>query len=99
MQSPVRLECTPCTAASACSCYLCFACCTAAWQLCRLRCAQRARLPCPAAAQGVAHEVLALEVLIQMLEVPSEDSVEVAVEFTKEVGAYLKEVVPQGLHR
>jgi hypothetical protein len=49
--------------------------------------------------QGVAHEVLALEVLIQMLESPSEDSVEVAVEFVKEVGAYLKEVVPQGLHR
>ncbi len=47
----------------------------------------------------MAHEVLALEVLIQMLEVPSEDSVEVAVEFTKEVGAYLKEVVPAGLHR
>lgn len=48
--------------------------------------------------QGVAHEVLALEVLILLLEVPSEDSVEMAVEFVKEVGAHLQEVAPQGLH-
>ncbi|KXZ52169.1 hypothetical protein GPECTOR_10g798 [Gonium pectorale] len=48
--------------------------------------------------QGVAHEVLALEVLILLLETPSEDSVEMAVEFVKEVGAHLQEVAPQGLH-
>ncbi|GFR42187.1 hypothetical protein Agub_g3072 [Astrephomene gubernaculifera] len=48
--------------------------------------------------QGVAHEVLALEVLILLLEQPSEDSVEMAVEFVREVGAHLQDVVPQGLH-
>lgn len=49
--------------------------------------------------QGVVHEVLALELLILLLEAPSEDSVEVASEFTKEVGAYLQDVAPQGLHK
>lgn len=48
--------------------------------------------------QGVAHEVLALELLILLLEQPSDDSVEVAVDFTKEVGAYLQDVAAQGLH-
>jgi pre-mRNA-splicing factor CWC22 len=48
--------------------------------------------------QGVAHEVLALEMLILMLEQPSADSVEMACEFVKEVGAYLQDVAPQGLH-
>lgn len=47
--------------------------------------------------QGVAHEVLALEMLLLMLEHPSNDSVEMAVDFTKEVGAYLSDVVPAGL--
>ncbi len=49
--------------------------------------------------QGVVHEVLALELLILLLEQPSDDSVEVAGDFTKEVGAYLQDVAPQGLHR
>ncbi len=60
-----------------------------------------ARAPTPNSqlrGQGVAHEVLALEVLILLLEVPSEDSVEMSVEFVKEVGAHLQEVAPQGLH-
>mmetsp|Transcript_18928 Transcript_18928/g.34313 ORF Transcript_18928/g.34313 Transcript_18928/m.34313 type:complete len:574 (-) Transcript_18928:169-1890(-) len=48
--------------------------------------------------QGVAHEVLALEILILLLEEPSEDSVELAVDFVKEVGAYLQDVAPQGLY-
>lgn len=48
--------------------------------------------------QGVLHEVLALEVLILLLENPSDDSVEMAVEFCKEVGAYLQDVAPAGLH-
>ncbi|KAF6265057.1 hypothetical protein COO60DRAFT_1697935 [Scenedesmus sp. NREL 46B-D3] len=48
--------------------------------------------------QGVLHEVLALEMLILLLENPSDDSVEMAVEFCKEVGAYLQEVAPAGLH-
>ncbi len=37
--------------------------------------------------------------LILMLEKPSADSVEMACEFTKEVGAFLQEVAPSGLHR
>ena len=37
--------------------------------------------------------------LILMLEKPSADSIEMACEFTKEVGAYLQEVTPAGLHR
>jgi len=44
-------------------------------------------------------QVLALEILILMLERPSGDSVEMACEFVKEVGAFLQDVAPQGLHR
>ena len=44
-------------------------------------------------------QVLALEMLILMLESPSDDSVEMASDFTKEVGAHLQEVTPSGLHR
>lgn len=49
--------------------------------------------------QMVAHELLALELLMVLLENPSNSSVEVAVSFTKEVGATLQELSPQGLHR
>lgn len=42
--------------------------------------------------------MLALEMLILMLENPSDDSVEVAVDFCKDVGAYLQDVAPVGLH-
>lgn len=45
-----------------------------------------------------ATQVLALEILILLLENPSDDSVEMAVEFCKEVGAFLQEVAPAGLH-
>lgn len=48
---------------------------------------------------GFPAQVLALEILILMLDKPSADSVEMACEFVKEVGAYLQEVAPQGLHR
>ncbi|KAF8062096.1 Cwc22 [Scenedesmus sp. PABB004] len=48
--------------------------------------------------QGVLHEVLALEMLILLLENPTDDSVEMAVEFCKEVGAHLQDVAPAGLH-
>ena len=48
--------------------------------------------------QQVAHEVLSLQVLMLLLERPTDDSVEVAIEFTKSVGMYLAEVSPQGLH-
>uniref|UniRef100_A0A061QW61 Pre-mRNA-splicing factor CWC22 n=1 Tax=Tetraselmis sp. GSL018 TaxID=582737 RepID=A0A061QW61_9CHLO len=48
--------------------------------------------------QQVAHELIALEMLMLLLETPSDDSVEVAVGFVKEVGACLSELSPQGLH-
>lgn len=41
--------------------------------------------------QRVAHEILALQILQLLLEKPTDDSVEIAVEFMKECGAYLSE--------
>ncbi|GAA5968130.1 hypothetical protein JCM11641_003742 [Rhodosporidiobolus odoratus] len=41
--------------------------------------------------QQVAHEVLALQMLVLLLERPTDDSVEIAVSFMREVGAYLAE--------
>ena len=46
----------------------------------------------------VAHELLALQLLTVLLEEPSDDSVEIAVNFVKEVGQLLSELSPQGLH-
>ncbi len=43
----------------------------------------------------VAHELIALEMLMLLLETPSDDGVEVAVGFVKEVGACLSELSPQ----
>lgn len=48
--------------------------------------------------QQVEHELLGLEILALLLETPSDDSVELAVSFVKEVGAMLLEVSPKGLH-
>lgn len=48
--------------------------------------------------QQVAHEVLALEILTLLLEHPTEDSVEVAIGFLKEVGSRLDDVSPKGFH-
>ncbi|KAI9910365.1 hypothetical protein PsorP6_010754 [Peronosclerospora sorghi] len=47
--------------------------------------------------QQVVHELLALEVLTLLLANPTDDSVEVAVNFTKECGQLLAEVCPEGL--
>jgi pre-mRNA-splicing factor CWC22 len=47
--------------------------------------------------QQVAHEVLALEVATLLLESPTDDGVEMAVEFVREVGALLHDLSPQGL--
>ncbi|KHJ89930.1 MIF4G domain protein [Oesophagostomum dentatum] len=47
--------------------------------------------------QKVAHEVLALEIMILMLETPTDDSVEVSIAFLKECGAKLSEVSPRAL--
>ncbi|CAM9644080.1 unnamed protein product [Heterosigma akashiwo] len=48
--------------------------------------------------QQVAHELLALQLLTVLLEEPTDDSVEIAVAFVKEVGQLLEELSPQGLH-
>ncbi|KAH6557355.1 hypothetical protein KP509_1Z119600 [Ceratopteris richardii] len=48
--------------------------------------------------QQVAHEVVALELLMVLLENPTDDSVEVAVGFVKECGAILQDLAPQGLY-
>jgi pre-mRNA-splicing factor CWC22 len=45
--------------------------------------------------QRVVHEVLALEVLVLLLEKPTDDAVEVAVSFMREVGAFLAEESPK----
>lgn len=48
--------------------------------------------------QQVAHEVVALEILTLLLEHPTEDSVELAIAFLKEVGNRLEDVSPKGTH-
>lgn len=45
--------------------------------------------------QQVAHEIVALQILALLLERPTDDSVEIAVGFMREVGAYLAEVSPK----
>lgn len=41
--------------------------------------------------QAVAHEIVALQILILLLERPTDDSIEIAVGFMREVGAFLGE--------
>eukprot|EP00512_Aurantiochytrium_limacinum_P010313 CAMPEP_0171544508 /NCGR_PEP_ID=MMETSP0960-20121227/3542_1 /TAXON_ID=87120 /ORGANISM="Aurantiochytrium limacinum, Strain ATCCMYA-1381" /LENGTH=868 /DNA_ID=CAMNT_0012092329 /DNA_START=249 /DNA_END=2853 /DNA_ORIENTATION=+ len=48
--------------------------------------------------QQVAHDLLALEVIHLLLARPTDDSVEVAIEFTKQVGEHLGDSVPSGMH-
>lgn len=45
--------------------------------------------------QTVAHEIIALQILVLLLERPTDDSIEIAVGFTREVGAYLAENSPK----
>ena len=45
--------------------------------------------------QQVAHEILALQILILLLERPTDDSIEIAVGFMREVGAFLTENSPK----
>ncbi|KAM0792432.1 pre-mRNA-splicing factor cwc22 [Microbotryomycetes sp. NB124-2] len=45
--------------------------------------------------QQVAHELLALQILVLLLERPTDDSVEIAVSFMREVGAFLAENSPK----
>jgi pre-mRNA-splicing factor CWC22 len=49
--------------------------------------------------QQVVHELIALELLTVLLSTPTNDSVEVAIEFVKECGYTLHELTPQGLAR
>lgn len=48
--------------------------------------------------QHVAHELLALQVLVLLLERPTDDYVEIAVSFMREVGAFLAENSPKANH-
>ena len=41
--------------------------------------------------QAVAHEIVALQILMLLLEHPTDDSIEIAVGFMREVGAFLTE--------
>ncbi|KAI0274418.1 MIF4G-domain-containing protein [Russula aff. rugulosa BPL654] len=45
--------------------------------------------------QSVAHELIALQILVLLLERPTDDSIEIAVGFTREVGAFLQENSPK----
>ncbi|KAK9887829.1 hypothetical protein WA026_000142 [Henosepilachna vigintioctopunctata] len=48
--------------------------------------------------QGVAHEIIALEILTLLVETPTDDSVEVAISFLKECGQKLTEVSSKGIN-
>ncbi|KAJ2134435.1 pre-mRNA-splicing factor cwc22, partial [Coemansia sp. RSA 678] len=48
--------------------------------------------------QRVAHEVLAFQIVSLLLETPTDDSVEIAVAFTREVGAFLGSIAPRVLN-
>jgi len=45
--------------------------------------------------QGIAHELIAHQILVLLLERPTDDSIEIAVGFTREVGAFLQENSPR----
>jgi pre-mRNA-splicing factor CWC22 len=45
--------------------------------------------------QAMAHEIVALQILVLLLEHPTDDSVEIAIGFMREVGAFLTENSPK----
>jgi pre-mRNA-splicing factor CWC22 len=47
--------------------------------------------------QGVAHELIALQILVLLVERPTDDSVEIAVGFAREVGAFLERESPRAI--
>ncbi|KAJ3526969.1 hypothetical protein NMY22_g9954 [Coprinellus aureogranulatus] len=49
--------------------------------------------------QAVAHEIIALQILVLLLERPTDDSIEIAVGFMREVGAFLAENSPKATRR
>ncbi|XP_049393444.1 pre-mRNA-splicing factor cwc22-like [Solanum stenotomum] len=48
--------------------------------------------------QQVVHELIALELVTLLLDKPTDDSVDVAVDFVKECGSILQDLCPLGLH-
>lgn len=46
------------------------------------------------AGRQVVHELLVLELLLMLLEQPTDSSIEVAVSLAKEAGAFLQDVAP-----
>ncbi|KAI6190958.1 MI domain-containing protein [Aphelenchoides bicaudatus] len=48
--------------------------------------------------QRVAHEILILEILVLLMDKPTDDSIEVAITLLKECGEMLNRVIPKGLH-
>lgn len=48
--------------------------------------------------QNILHELVALQLLTLLLENPTDDSVEIAIDFVKECGAALTQITPQGVH-
>jgi pre-mRNA-splicing factor CWC22 len=45
--------------------------------------------------QSVAHEIIALQIIVLLIERPTDDSIEIAVGFMREVGAFLAENSPK----
>ncbi|KAH7914092.1 armadillo-type protein [Hygrophoropsis aurantiaca] len=45
--------------------------------------------------QAIAHEIIALQIMVLLLERPTDDSIEIAVGFMREVGAFLAENSPK----
>ncbi len=55
---------------------------------------RRFRVPSLCCRCQVVHELLVLELLLTLLEKPSDSSIEVAVSLAKESGAFLQDVAP-----
>lgn len=64
----------------------------------KLVCIALSRFIAHATNQNILHELVALQLLTLLLENPTDDSVEIAIEFVKECGAALTQITPQGVH-
>ena len=49
----------------------------------------------PSSQQSFLYEVIALQILVLLLERPTDDSIEFAIGFTREIGAFLSENSPK----
>jgi pre-mRNA-splicing factor CWC22 len=63
----------------------------------RIQCISTTTLLAHLVNQQVAHEIVALELVYLLLEKPTDDSVEIAVNFVKSVGALLLDLIPKGM--